>query len=408
MIIGVTHDPDGRVVQRLSVSTKVSIGLPPNGDCNHPTKLDHFVFLRKKKSANRVEWEADPELTRHYGEQCRELHIMLIDDDIENVFPSSYAWWTATERKCWGDGVTATRRTAEKPGGQPWPQCGNGCADLAAGQCKPSGDLRFVLADFPRLGSVCRIHTSSYRSIRQIHSALEEIQTFTGGRLAGITSKLVIRPEEVTYFDRKERRKKTASIWALSLEVEGDDMRKLIANLTENARLFAETRKLLGGGKVLEVVEDEQEQAPELTAEFYPANGSSSNESAEASPAAVNPPPSATPKPKPELTSPPSTSASNGGNGSGRSITKEATSKHARNNGNGSHGDSGFNRLRNEFLATARRVATRKNQAIGEVVEWASAGAFKYGDIGRMTEADIPKLLAATELVTASLPGPAR
>ena len=217
MIIGVTHDQDGRVVQRLSVSTKVSIGLPPNGDRNHPTKLDHFVFLRKTKSANRVEWEADPELTRHYGEQCRELHIMLIDDDIENVFPSSYAWWTAIERKCWGDGITATRRTAEKPGGQPWPQCGNGCPELAAGQCKPSGDLRFVLADFPRLGSVCRIHTCSYRSIRQIHSALEEIQTFTGGRLAGITAKLTVRPEEATYFDRKEKRKKTAPIWALSL-----------------------------------------------------------------------------------------------------------------------------------------------------------------------------------------------
>ena len=119
MIIGVTHDNDGRVVQRLSVSTKVSIGLPPNGDRNHPTKLDHFVFLRKKKTANRVEWEIDPELTKHYGEQCRDLHIMLIDDDIENVFPSSYAWWTATERKCWGDGTSATRRTPEKPNGQP-------------------------------------------------------------------------------------------------------------------------------------------------------------------------------------------------------------------------------------------------------------------------------------------------
>ncbi|MGD0228528.1 MAG: hypothetical protein ABSF71_40025, partial [Terriglobia bacterium] len=117
MIIGVTHDQDGRVVQRLSVCTKVSIGLPPNGDCNHPTKLDHFVFLRKKKSANRVGWEVDPELTEHYGEECHDLHIMLIDDDIENVFPSSYAWWTATERKCWGDGTTATRRTAEKLGG---------------------------------------------------------------------------------------------------------------------------------------------------------------------------------------------------------------------------------------------------------------------------------------------------
>jgi len=57
MIIGVTQDQDGRVVQRLSVSTKVSIGLPPNGDRNHPTKLDHFVLLRKKKSANRLRWE---------------------------------------------------------------------------------------------------------------------------------------------------------------------------------------------------------------------------------------------------------------------------------------------------------------------------------------------------------------
>jgi hypothetical protein len=51
MIIGVTHDQDGRLVQRLSASTKVSIGLPPNGNCNHPTRLDHFVFLRKRRPA---------------------------------------------------------------------------------------------------------------------------------------------------------------------------------------------------------------------------------------------------------------------------------------------------------------------------------------------------------------------
>jgi hypothetical protein len=219
--------------------------------------------------------------------------------------------------------------------------------------------------------------------------------------MAGITSKLVIRPEEVAYFDRKEKWKKTASIWALSLEVEGNDMRKLIANLTENGRLFAETRKLLGGGKVLEVVEDEQEQAPELTAEFYPANGSSSTESAEASPVPVNPPPSAAPPPL----SPQSDSASNRGNGSGKSPANGAGSQPARNNGNGSHGCSGFNQPRNEFLTTARRVATRKNQAIGEVVEWASGGAFKYADIGRMTEADDPKLRAATELMATPLTG---
>ena len=338
MIIGVTHDQDGRVVQRLSVCTKVSIGLPPNGDRNHPTKLDHFVFLRKKKTANRLGWEVDPELTEHYGEECRELHIMLIDDDIENVFPTSYAWWTATERKCWGDGTNATRRTAEKPCGQPWNTCGSGCPELASGQCKPGGDLRFVLADFPRLGSVCRIHTCSYRSIRQIHSALQEIQTFTDGRLAGITAQLTVRPEEATYFDRKEKRKKTSSIWALSLEVEGEDMQKLIANLTENAKLFAETRKLLGSnGKVLEVVEDEQEQAPEVAAEFYPPspNGSSATEPTEAALPPETTPASASSKSPGET--PPSGNSSNvsGGNGSAKPRASETPSSPVPNNGNG-------------------------------------------------------------------------
>ena len=174
-------------------------------------------------------------------------------------------------------------------------------------------------------------------------------------------------------------------------------MRKLIANLTENARLFAETRRLLGsGGKVLEVVEDEQEQAPEVSAEFYPASASSSTESAEADPASANPPLSATPEPP----SPQSNSASNGGNGSGKSPASKVASQPAPSNGNGS---SGFNQLRNEFLTAARHVATTKRQAIGEVVEWASGGSFRYGDIGRMTKGDMPKLRAATELVASAL-----
>lgn len=249
MIVGVTHDSDGRAALRLAVSTKVAIGIPPQGDQNYPSKLDHFVFLCKKKTAKGVEWEPDPDLMKHYGGDCKGFEIMLIDDDIDNVFPTSYAWWTATERKCSGDGTRATRRTPEHPAGEAWTPCGSLCPELAAGLCKPSGDLRFVLTDFPRLGSICRIHTSSYRSIRQIHSALEEIQTFTGGRLAGITAKLVVRPEQASYYDRKEQRKKTTTIWALSLEVDGDDIRKLVANLTGNARLFAQTRKTLGWGK---------------------------------------------------------------------------------------------------------------------------------------------------------------
>jgi hypothetical protein len=146
--------------------------------------------------------------------------------------------------------------------------------------------LLFVLADFPRLGSVYRVHTTSYRSIRQIHSALKEIQIFTAGRLAGLTAKLVVRPEEATYFDPREKRKKSTTIWALSLEVDGEDMRKLVSNLTANARVFAESRKLLGQGQALQVVEEEKEQAQEFTTEFYGDDAShsmTSDKSAEVS-----------------------------------------------------------------------------------------------------------------------------
>ena len=242
----------------------------------------------------------------------------------------------------------------------------------------------------------------------RIRSSLQEIQTFTGGRLAGITAKLTVRPEEATYFDRKEKRKKTSSIWALGLEVEGDDMRKLIANLTENARLFAETRKLLGsGGKVLEVVEDEQEQAPEVAAEFYPApvNGSVAAEGGPTGSPSDTIPAASAPQAMTKPSPPDNTTVPTGGNGPGKPPAGGAASPPANNNGNGSAASSGFNQLRNEFLTAARRVATTKKQAIGEVVEWASGGAFKYGDIGRMTEADAPRLRAATELMASGFAG---
>jgi hypothetical protein len=77
-------------------------------------------------------------------------------------------------------------------------------------------------------------------------------------------------------------------------------------------------------------------------------------------------------------------------------------------NRNGSAGSSGFNQLRNEFLAAARRVATARKQAIGEVVEWASGSASEYGDVARMTGADTPKLRAATELMASAVAGTIR
>ncbi|HXW90309.1 MAG TPA: hypothetical protein VEK33_07160 [Terriglobales bacterium] len=85
MIVGITHDSDGRAIQRMSVSTKVAIGLPPNGERNHPTKLDHFVFLKKKKAEEGTEWEPDPELLAHpTSSALRQIRagIQFLDADL--------------------------------------------------------------------------------------------------------------------------------------------------------------------------------------------------------------------------------------------------------------------------------------------------------------------------------------
>ena len=51
--------------------------------------------------------------------------------------------------------------------------------------CKPSGDLRFQLSrNIPAVGSTALLHTSGYRSIIQIFSAVERIKELTGGRIA--------------------------------------------------------------------------------------------------------------------------------------------------------------------------------------------------------------------------------
>jgi hypothetical protein len=271
-IVGLTVNEAGEALQRLAVTTKVAIGeVVKTEKGTRPAKLDHFVFLRK--GGKSLEWEPDPTQMKHYGEECREVFIILLDDEIENVFRTEYAWWSKTEKKCSGDGLKAWRRTEAAPDGEEWTPCGDTCPDLDAKRCKPSGDLYFILADFPRLGSICRLHTTSYRSIRQLHSALEQIRTVTGGRLAGIRCKLAVRPEKAAY-EGDDGKKKSTVIFALNIELSAIDMQKLIGEMTQTAKLFDQTKKLLGNGRKVEFIVDEEsevERAPDIAQEFFPA-----------------------------------------------------------------------------------------------------------------------------------------
>lgn len=274
-IVGLTHTTDGAAILRRSVTTKVAIGLPPKDKNDHPQRLDHFIFQKKGQRGSgmsaEVAWEIDQEKTAHYGQSCREVEMILLDNDPDMVFRTEYAWWTMTQKQCWGDGESAMRRTAQQLNGQPWHPCANnGCKDLEEDRCHPSGDLYFLLADFPTLGTICKLHTSSYQSIREVYAALEDIRSATGGRLLGLRVKLFVRAEKNAYKDRQGNRK-SGTKHVLGLELAVNNVQQLAAPTVDAPDVFDAVRQQLAG-RTMKIEDPEEEEAPAIHSEFYPAS----------------------------------------------------------------------------------------------------------------------------------------
>ena len=267
MIIGVTHSKEGQTLIRRSVTVKLAIGRGPDEKRKYPEKLDHFIFLRKEQGGDSVEWVEDEQMSAHFkqlagGDEPTEVAIILLDDNIDNVFRTEYAWWATTGKKCRGDGENAVRD------GEPRATCANSgkCQEYEDGSCKPSADLYFMLADFPTLGTACRLHTSSYQSIREVYSALTDLRNMMGGRLLGLPVKLFVRPEKNVY--EQNGQKKTGTKYILGLEIRADSLTKMLENVTESAKVFSDLRKVMQGNRI-EIIEDDGERAPEIAGEFH-------------------------------------------------------------------------------------------------------------------------------------------
>jgi Recombination directionality factor-like len=300
-ILGLTHDENGAALEKLPVTIKVAIGEGPEpGNANgHPRKLDHFVFKQKTLRGQDVVWEPALDIVQAHGEKPTELGIIFLNDDPREVFRTEYALWIPSGCKCHGELVQiadgsgvrfemqATRRTQKHPEGEPWPgnykyvdgpkkgqpvePCGDGCPDLERGDCRPSGDLYFILEKFPMFGAICRLHTSSYRSVRNLSNSLMQIRRLNGGRLTGIKAILKASPERVSYCDREGTRH-TSVAYILSLEIGATDLRSLVANMREPIRLLGEGHSAvdLSRGVQFVVRETDAERAKEIAGEFYP------------------------------------------------------------------------------------------------------------------------------------------
>ena len=311
-ILGLTHDVNGAALEKLPVTMKVAIGEgpEPGSENGHPRRLDHFIFKRKTLRGQDVVWVPAPEIAQAHGEKPTELGIIFLNDDPREVFRTEYALWTPGGCKCHGELVQiangngprfemqATRRTQKHPEGEAWPgnykyldgpkkgqpvePCGDGCPDLEGGDCRPSGDLYFILEKFPMFGAICRLHTSSYRSVRNLSNGLMQIRRLNGGRLTGIKAVLKATPERISYSDRDGTRH-TSVAHILSLEIGATNLRALVANMTEPVRLLGEGRAALDLSRGVQYVvrETDAERAQEISGEFYPKGEAAAEETVE-------------------------------------------------------------------------------------------------------------------------------
>ncbi|MBV9084437.1 MAG: hypothetical protein JOZ62_17315 [Acidobacteriaceae bacterium] len=264
-------------------------------EVNYPRKLGFFTFTRPILADDGTEvFAPDWEAIEAHGPTPTEIDIVFLDD---NPFSGAYQMWSTSELRCKGDGINALRvlsmaATAQdqrlveqaKEAGERYFPIIEGCwthdcpfskeANGRPSPCKPGGDLKFQLARNIRVGGSAYFHTSGYRSISHIFSSLERIKTLTGGRLAGIPLKMVLRPYKTKHNGQ------SATQYGVSLEFRAEDIAAVRQNLIDQAFKFragieAPARRLIEAPvAVVGGADEEDDEVPAISAqamvdEFY-------------------------------------------------------------------------------------------------------------------------------------------
>jgi hypothetical protein len=284
-----------RFVTQTDVRKAYRDVLPTVPERQFPAKLPYFTFRRIGPDG---ELEPDWTAIEAHGLRPHILDIIFTDDSPLEAF---YEMWGTGKRKCYGDGINALRllemaATAEEKalaeagkaaGDRYFPIVGGckcrGCQYAVAKQtqrrleppeCKPHARLAFQLVNSINLGGKAEFNTTSYRSISQLFSSMNELLKVTGGGqqgagfLAGIPLQLVLRPYTVTHEGKSSR------AWGVHLEFRADSFvglrQKLLSYGAEFHAALSE-QKTLPPAPTLEPGEEEMDpqEAAALEAEFY-------------------------------------------------------------------------------------------------------------------------------------------
>lgn len=232
-------------------------------NCPFPRKLGFFAFTRPTVEGFEPAWDA----IEAHGSKPTEIDIVFLDDD---PLEGAYQMWSSSELRCKGDGVNAMRvcsmargpqeqdlaRAAMAAGEKTFPII-DGCwmkgceyskeKDGKPSLCKPGADLKFQLARKLKVGGTAYFHTTGFRSISQLYSALWRFRALTGGGdqsrgyLAGIPFKMVLRPYKTNHNGQ------AATQYGVSLEFRAETVEALQREMLEQGLRFRQALLPTGG-----------------------------------------------------------------------------------------------------------------------------------------------------------------
>jgi len=156
-----------------------------------PIACEYFVVPPEVQAA------ISPYTGEPYGEQPECLDILLLEDELEKVFPHYLRKYQPSQGiVCKGDGERAQRFDMET---RKWREVEcrfQECPEYKEHRCKPFGRLTFLLPATESTG-VWALDITSLNSIKALLSDLRYVQRQTGGKLRGVPLQLYREPRKV-------------------------------------------------------------------------------------------------------------------------------------------------------------------------------------------------------------------
>lgn len=219
--------------RRLPRLGKIRLGIKKISNKSgkeYPAEVDYFVV--------------PDEVKRIYGEQPKQLDVLIPINDLEVVFPTAYKWYGKSKGiKCIGNGEYAMR-AGEQTGEMKQIECP--CEKLKSdekpqGECSKRAHLMVILYKV-NLGGVYQLDIGSINSIIDINSGLDFITAMVG-RFSMVPLILKRVPKETTHDGKKQTH------YPLQILLETTDINYLNDLRTQTDKILAQSNYALPAPK---------------------------------------------------------------------------------------------------------------------------------------------------------------